>query len=233
MAAHTRSQRAGARRETMAGAYAAIERIDPEGPDEAGFQALTTQESRRQKFRCRLQPILSADVYLRPTDGKLFVKVERPGLVVQLVRIHACHAWGREFESRPARQPKSRVPQLQRLGDFCFPLMPRVVDQGASIKPNWTIMSDSGIHPQSRLGAKTPLSKTSSESTNSACSDRRARLFSCQGSWSRSYSSNSGAASTAYVFQGSTPASDSESMACIVAIWRRSLLILRGRRISC
>ena len=81
------------------------------------------------------------------------------GLVVQLVRIHACHAWGREFESRPDRQPKSRVPQLQRLGDFCFPLMPRVVDQGASIKPNWTIMSDSGIHPQSRLGAKTPLSK--------------------------------------------------------------------------
>ena len=26
------------------------------------------------------------------------------GLVVQLVRIHACHAWGREFESRPDRQ---------------------------------------------------------------------------------------------------------------------------------
>ena len=25
------------------------------------------------------------------------------GLVVQLVRIHACHAWGREFESRPDR----------------------------------------------------------------------------------------------------------------------------------
>ena len=42
------------------------------------------------------------------------------GLVVQLVRIHACHAWGREFESRPDRQPKSRVPQPHRLGDFCF-----------------------------------------------------------------------------------------------------------------
>jgi hypothetical protein len=25
------------------------------------------------------------------------------GLVVQLVRIHACHAWGRGFESRPVR----------------------------------------------------------------------------------------------------------------------------------
>ena len=28
------------------------------------------------------------------------------GSVVQLVRIHACHAWGREFESRPDRQQK-------------------------------------------------------------------------------------------------------------------------------
>jgi hypothetical protein len=25
-------------------------------------------------------------------------------LVVQLVRIHACHAWGRGFESRPDRR---------------------------------------------------------------------------------------------------------------------------------
>jgi hypothetical protein len=30
--------------------------------------------------------------------------VEQTGLVVQLVRIHACHAWGRGFESRPDRQ---------------------------------------------------------------------------------------------------------------------------------
>ncbi len=28
------------------------------------------------------------------------------GSVVQLVRIHACHAWGRGFESRPDRQEK-------------------------------------------------------------------------------------------------------------------------------
>ena len=34
-------------------------------------------------------------VYLQPQD---------PGLVVQLVRIHACHAWGRGFESRPDRK---------------------------------------------------------------------------------------------------------------------------------
>ena len=30
------------------------------------------------------------------------------GLVVQLVRIHACHAWGRGFESRPDR----KIPKL-------------------------------------------------------------------------------------------------------------------------
>ena len=28
------------------------------------------------------------------------------GVVVQLVRIHACHAWGRGFESRPHRNYK-------------------------------------------------------------------------------------------------------------------------------
>lgn len=30
-------------------------------------------------------------------------KTELNGVVVQLVRIHACHAWGRGFESRPFR----------------------------------------------------------------------------------------------------------------------------------
>ena len=28
---------------------------------------------------------------------------DKNGAVVQLVRIHACHAWGRGFESRPHR----------------------------------------------------------------------------------------------------------------------------------
>ena len=34
------------------------------------------------------------------------------GLVVQLVRIHACHAWGRGFESRPDRQYKRSLSQV-------------------------------------------------------------------------------------------------------------------------
>ncbi len=33
---------------------------------------------------------------------------KRTGLVVQLVRIHACHAWGRGFESRPDRQKNKK-----------------------------------------------------------------------------------------------------------------------------
>ena len=34
----------------------------------------------------------------------IFAPRKQNGLVVQLVRIHACHAWGREFESRPDRK---------------------------------------------------------------------------------------------------------------------------------
>ncbi len=33
----------------------------------------------------------------------IFAPTITQGLVVQLVRIHACHAWGRGFESRPDR----------------------------------------------------------------------------------------------------------------------------------
>jgi hypothetical protein len=35
--------------------------------------------------------------------------ISNVGLVVQLVRISACHAEGREFESRPDRQQKSET----------------------------------------------------------------------------------------------------------------------------
>ncbi len=41
--------------------------------------------------------------------GCIFAIANEGGSVVQLVRIHACHAWGREFESRPDRQQKGRV----------------------------------------------------------------------------------------------------------------------------
>ena len=38
------------------------------------------------------------------------------GGVVQLVRIHACHAWGREFEPRPHRQDTNLVSKQKRWG---------------------------------------------------------------------------------------------------------------------
>ncbi len=41
------------------------------------------------------------------------------GPVVQLVRTPACHAGGREFESRPDRTKKSRY-LIRDSGFFCF-----------------------------------------------------------------------------------------------------------------
>ncbi len=44
------------------------------------------------------------------------MRTSKNGLVVQLVRIHACHAWGRGFESRPDRgvlkQQKTFTPYM-------------------------------------------------------------------------------------------------------------------------
>ena len=46
------------------------------------------------------------------------------GVVVQLVRIHACHAWGRGFESRPFRQVQCekqlKACKLNVYRLFCF-----------------------------------------------------------------------------------------------------------------
>ena len=40
------------------------------------------------------------------------------GALVQLVRIHACHAWGHEFESRTHRKANSRLKQALKFKDF-------------------------------------------------------------------------------------------------------------------
>ena len=37
-------------------------------------------------------------------EGSIPSSSTENGRVVQLVRIHACHAWGRGFESRPDRK---------------------------------------------------------------------------------------------------------------------------------
>ena len=44
--------------------------------------------------------------------------VFKSGSVVQLVRIHACHAWGRGFESRPHR--KSKALKFKNFGVLLF-----------------------------------------------------------------------------------------------------------------
>ena len=50
---------------------------------------------------------------------------QKNGSVVQLVRIHACHAWGRGFESRPDRfrkkQNKVKLCNSMITGLFLFP----------------------------------------------------------------------------------------------------------------
>ncbi len=58
------------------------------------------------------------------------------GLVVQLVRIHACHAWGRGFESRPDRQKKKphRNVRLFNLLKFWGFMGPRKGSRGSRTK---------------------------------------------------------------------------------------------------
>ena len=40
------------------------------------------------------------------------------GAVVQLVRIHACHAWGRGFESRPHREEDANASSFVYLNNY-------------------------------------------------------------------------------------------------------------------
>ena len=45
----------------------------------------------------------------------MYICSRKKGLVVQLVRIHACHAWGRGFESRPDRELNLKPFQNERV----------------------------------------------------------------------------------------------------------------------
>ncbi len=52
------------------------------------------------------------------------VSCRTKGLVVQLVRIHACHAWGRGFESRPDRNIKTQSLENKVVAFFFYPFCP-------------------------------------------------------------------------------------------------------------
>ena len=84
-------------------------------------------------------PSCSAWFVLRNTSESCL-----PGVVVQLVRIPACHAGGRGFESRPLRQSSTAaVARLQRF--FCIPdrrrleELTQINDRGSSKKDDFQI----------------------------------------------------------------------------------------------
>ena len=56
-------------------------------------------------FQKYLVEIKKGCIFAIANKGKRVLKKNGP--VVQSVRIHACHAWGREFESRPDRKKLS------------------------------------------------------------------------------------------------------------------------------
>ena len=58
---------------------------------------------------------------LHSQSGRV-LRQKKEGALVQLVRIHACHAWGHGFESRTHRKEKesvSRIPFLVKLKNIC------------------------------------------------------------------------------------------------------------------
>ena len=59
-----------------------------ESASELNFDIFFQKKLGKTKFTC---------IFATAFEG------EQNGPVVQLVRIHACHAWGRGFESRPDR----------------------------------------------------------------------------------------------------------------------------------
>ena len=56
------------------------------------------------------------------------IATKQNGSVVQLVRIHACHAWGRGFESRPDRLKKQifEVQKIERFSELFFVTKKRI-----------------------------------------------------------------------------------------------------------
>ena len=59
-------------------------------------------------------------IYFAELKISLILQLEITGAVVQLVRITACHAVGRGFESRPHRSKTKKPPFDFAQGGFCI-----------------------------------------------------------------------------------------------------------------
>ena len=79
-----------------------------------------TALKKREKKVCPIVAQQKKMLYIciTKTEDSDLPTLERDGAVVQLVRIHACHAWGRGFESRPHRSYKT--PEVKNFGRFYF-----------------------------------------------------------------------------------------------------------------
>ncbi len=59
---------------------------------------------KNEEFTSKLLQIKENVLPLQPQSREIAkLRNKNNGALVQLVRIHACHAWGRGFESRPDR----------------------------------------------------------------------------------------------------------------------------------
>ena len=80
-------------------------------------QRIQTKAAKKIIFFCQIKKLTYlCNAFKEYSNAHLKKQI---GPVVQLVRIHACHAWGRGFESRPDRLNKRLIVNTVNLFLFC------------------------------------------------------------------------------------------------------------------